>query len=61
VAREDLISMPATRSKNKEAAKRAEADAAIRHYEAAIARRDARTAELRALRLAKEAEQAKRA
>jgi hypothetical protein len=53
--------MPVTRSKNKEAAKRAEAEAAIRHHEAAIARRDARTAELRALRLQREAEKAKRA
>jgi hypothetical protein len=53
--------MPVTRSKNKEAAKRAEAEAAIRHYEQAQEAVRANTERLRQLRLAREAEKAKRA
>jgi hypothetical protein len=54
--------MPVTRSKNKETANRVAADAAIRHYETAIKKRDENTARLRALRLRREAEaKAKRA
>src|SRR5258708_6279892 len=61
VADQGLIPMPATRSIAKERAKAVEADVNRAAHEAQIARRDARTLELRALRLERDAALAEKA